>query len=69
MRINSGYIDTEIDANFAKTSQSRIMETVPRKYRLIKKKSGETILQGAFYWWEDKDGGFEWLDIPTEIED
>lgn len=39
------------------------------QYRLMKKKDGELVLQGAFQWSDDTGGGIEWLDIRTEIEE
>ena len=37
-------------------------------YRLMKKKDGELVLQGAYQWSSDTDSGVEWFDIRTEVE-
>ena len=52
----------------AKLTAARIVHSLPKQYRLMKKKSGELVLQGAFYWEQGTDSGFDWRDIPTEIE-
>ena len=41
----------------------------PSMYRLMKKKSGELVLQGAFLWQEGcNTSGYDWEDLPTEVE-
>lgn len=48
----------------------RTESTVPVVYRLMKKKDGSTVLQGAYQFWDcDGYGGHEWRDIPTESEE
>lgn len=43
--------------------------TSPVEYRLIKKKTGELVLQGAFRWQEGwNKSGINWEDLPTEVE-
>lgn len=55
---------------FATITAAKTEELAPRHYRLMKKKSGELVLQGAFYWHQGWDkAGFEWRDIHTEIEE
>jgi len=46
----------------------RIVDLEPKTYRLLKKPSGELVLQGAYRWYEGVEGGFVWKDIPTVIE-
>ena len=54
---------------FATITAAKVEEPAPRHYRLMKKMSGELVLQGAFYWHQGwGKAGFEWRDIPTEIE-
>lgn len=48
---------------------TRMQGTVAKAYRLVKKQSGELVLQGAFEFWEENCGGFEWKDIPTVEEE
>lgn len=44
---------------------ARIEERAPRAYRLGRR-SGELVLQGAFFWSQGwNEGGHEWRDIPT----
>lgn len=43
-----------------------IKDQFPRMYRLCKKKDGDLVLQGAFYWqkgWELS--GYEWEELET----
>ena len=48
---------------------ARIENTSPSEYRLAKKTDGILVLQGAYYWQEGNDSGYEWRDIPTvELE-
>ena len=46
----------------------RAVSCKAEQYRLMKKKDGELVLQGAFQWSDDTRGGIEWFDIRTEIE-
>ncbi len=48
----------------------RTESTVPVMYRLMKKKDGTTVLQGAYqFWGGDGCCGHEWREIPTEWEE
>lgn len=40
----------------------------PAAYRLLQKKDGTLVLQGAYYWTQGALGGHEWRDIPTVVE-
>jgi hypothetical protein len=40
----------------------------PTAYRLMQKKDGQLVLQGAFRWEQGVNGGFDWQDIPTVDE-
>ena len=44
----------------------RIENITPVAYRL-RKKNGELVLQGAYFWQQGKDCGHDWRDIPTVI--
>ena len=52
----------------------KTMDLNPRQYRLCQRvlESGyiiQTVLQGLFYWTDDKgNGGSDWVDIPTVAE-
>jgi hypothetical protein len=39
--------------------------TIPQRYRLARKSTGELILQGAYFWNDGTSFGHEWRDIPT----
>lgn len=45
-------------------------DKAPTSYRLIKKTTGELMLQGSFFWHEEgsERAGFEWRDLKTEVE-
>lgn len=45
-------------------------DKAPTSYRLLKKTTGELVLQGTFYWHEEGTdrAGFEWRELKTEIE-
>ena len=45
-------------------------DKAPTSYRLMKKTTGELVLQGAFFWHEEgsERAGFEWRDLKTEVE-
>lgn len=47
---------------------SRIDDPIPCNFRLVRR-GNELILQGWFRWCQGSDGGFEWRDIPTIIEE
>ena len=36
----------------------------PDLYRLARKRNGEIILQGAYFWQEGNEYGHEWREIP-----
>jgi hypothetical protein len=44
---------------------SRMESTTPASYRLVRERSGELTLQGAYHWHQGPAGGFEWRDIET----
>ena len=52
----------------------KTMDKNPKEYRLCQRvlKNGyiiQTVLQGLYYWTDDKgNGGAEWKDIPTVAE-
>jgi hypothetical protein len=47
----------------------RARSNSPVAYRLMKKKTGELVLQGAFQWTEGLNkSGIDWEDLPTEVE-
>lgn len=52
----------------------KTMDSNPRQYRLCKKflhrgQLFDTVLQGLYYWTDDKgNGGADWIDIPTVAE-
>ena len=70
----SSALDAAIAAlNPEKTSHAplaTVRDTAPTSYRLLKKLSGELVLQGGFLWYEEgtEKAGFEWKDIRTEVE-
>ena len=45
-------------------------DKAPTSYRLMRKTTGELVLQGAFFWHEEgsERAGFEWRDLKTEVE-
>jgi len=47
-----------------------VRDSAPTSYRLLRKLSGELVLQGGFLWYEDgsERAGFEWREIRTENE-
>ena len=45
-----------------------IRDQAPRQYRLCKKKNGDLVLQGAFYWSKGIEGGHDWEDLETVHE-
>lgn len=51
-------------------STYRTESNTPVMYRLLQKKDGTIVLQGAYQFW-DSDGccGHEWRDIMTEVEE
>lgn len=52
------------------TQPSRVTETVPSAYRLMEKKDGRLVLQGAYKWTQGfATGGVEWRDQETVKED
>jgi hypothetical protein len=46
-------------------SNTRIQKTSPDGYRLGKRKNGEYVLQGAFFWQEENKCGHDWRDLET----
>ena len=53
----------------ATISAPLIESGTPIAYRLLRKRTGEVVLQGCYAWqrgWSE--GGTTWRDIPTEIE-
>lgn len=59
------------DDSFNTTATNVPVKTVkitPSIYRLVKKASGELVLQGAYEWQEGQKYGYEWQDIPTVME-
>ena len=47
----------------------RARSNSPVAYRLMKKKTGELVLQGAFQWTEGlTKSGIDWEDLLTEVE-
>ena len=57
-------VGTRPDMSMIKTGSSK-----PDVYRLLKKKNGELVLQGMFTWNDGNNKfGYDWKDIPTEIE-
>ena len=48
---------------------ARTERLAPDAYRLLQKKDGTLVLQGAYYWTQGaRYGGYEWRDIPTVVE-
>ena len=48
----------------------RTESNTPIAYRLMKKRDGTLVLQGAYQWFEGFSmSGIEWRDITTEIEE
>jgi len=43
----------------------KVENRTPQHYRLAKRLSGETILQGAYFWQEGNQYGHTWRDIET----
>lgn len=58
----TGIIDVTIGASKVKSLQAS-------SYRLLQKADGTIVLQGAFGWTEGVNGGYDWEDIPTIIEE
>ena len=52
-------------------SWARFESINPSGYRLVRKRNGEMVLQGAFHWQQGfSTSGFEWRDIPTvDVDD
>jgi hypothetical protein len=50
------------------TAGFRTSSNTPAAYRLVRR-GGELLLQGRFDWTDGKQAGFDWKDIPTELED
>jgi len=50
---------------FPLATASRMESTTPASYRLVRERSGELTLQGAYHWHQGPAGGFEWRDIET----
>ncbi|NVO05441.1 MAG: hypothetical protein HXX19_05610 [Rhodoferax sp.] len=51
-------------------SSVTVRDSAPTSYRLMRKLSGELVLQGGFLWHDEatEKAGFEWRDIRTEVE-
>ncbi len=51
-------------------ASTRVRDSAPTSYRLLKRSNGELVLQGGFLWHEvgTENAGFEWRDIRTEVE-
>lgn len=47
---------------------ARITNSTPSAYRLMQKLDGSLVLQGAYVWEQGSEGGYEWRDVPTEME-
>ena len=60
---------TFISSSLAPTGAARIESGTPTGYKLKKKKNGDYVLMGVFQWSEGFCGGFEWRELPTEIEE
>jgi hypothetical protein len=52
------------------SASTKVRDSAPTSYRLLKKRNGELVLQGGFLWHEvgTDNAGFEWRDIRTEVE-
>ncbi len=57
-------------AQSAAAANTKVRDSAPTSYRLLKKLNGELVLQGGFLWREvgTDNVGFEWRDIRTEVE-
>lgn len=51
-----------------KVTAARTEHHAPAAYRLLQKKDGTLVLQGAYYWNQGARYGHEWRDIPTVVE-
>lgn len=51
-----------------KVTAARIENSAPSAYRLMEKKDGSLVLQGAYNWSQGMEGGHEWRDVPTVKE-
>lgn len=58
-----------ITAQTANLAAARMESMTPAAYRLVKKKTGETVLQGCYQWHQGILNGHEWRDIPTVVEE
>jgi hypothetical protein len=45
-----------------------IRHAAPSSYRLMKRKDGTLVLQGAYRWEKGSEGGHDWEDIETVVE-
>jgi hypothetical protein len=52
------------------SSSGKLRDSAPTSYRLLRKLSGELVLQGGFLWHEEgtEKAGFEWRETHTEVE-
>jgi len=57
--------DWGVTQSFPLAAPSRMESTTPASYRLVRERSGELTLQGAYHWHQGPAGGFEWRDIET----
>ena len=58
------------DLYVSTVSAAKVVSTIPSKYRLMKKKSGELVLQAAYMWQQGWDkSGFDWEDLETVTEE
>ncbi len=60
---------TDTDGSISFIGAARVERAAPIAYRLMKKRDGTLVLQGCYYWTLGPAIGFEWRDIPTEIEE
>ena len=68
--MNNQYNITTIDIITSTITAPKVVDTKPSQYRLMKKKSGELVLQGAYMWQQGLDkSGFDWKDLETVTEE
>lgn len=59
----------ECDPSQLTIGAARVESGTPVAYRLMRKKAGTLVLQGAYTWWQQGWGSaLKWRDIPTQEE-
>ena len=65
--LSDGITNIAVDGKYT-TAALKSKANFPSELRYLHKKDGTTVLQGAHYWSEGWENGFDWEDIPTVEE-